>query len=98
MIEVLWPPAHSTANSNDTGLVLRLVYGNRSVLFPADIQVPPEMELLREPQRLKSDVLVAPHHGSSEDSTGGFVTAVSPRIILSSNAGRLSSKQAALKT
>ncbi len=92
-IDVLWPPAVSTFNSNNTGLVLRLTYANRSILFPADIQEPPERELLRNAGKLRSDVLVAPHHGSSESSTSEFVAAVAPRFILSSNAGRLSMKQ-----
>lgn len=92
-IDVLWPPADSRLNSNNTGLVLRLTYANRSILFPADIQEPPERELLRNPGKLRSDVLVAPHHGSSESSTGDFVAAVAPRFILSSNSSRLSTKQ-----
>ena len=92
-IEVLWPPTNSTLSSNNTGLVLRLTYKGRSILFPADIQEPPERELLRDPQSLKSDVLIAPHHGSSEDSTAAFVAAASPALILSSNSARLTTRQ-----
>ena len=92
-IEVLWPPARSNFNSNNTGLVLKLTSAGRSILFPADIQEPAEIELLKHPERLKADVLIAPHHGSAETTTVAFVRAVSPKIILSSNAPQLTLKQ-----
>ena len=92
-VEVLWPPKRCTMNSNNAGMVLRLTYGGKSILFPADIQDPAMRELLRNPQRLKSDVLVAARHGSSEPLTAEFVRAVDPEVIISSNAARLTKKQ-----
>ena len=92
-IEVLWPPAHCDFNSNNTGLVLRLTCAGHSILFPADIQEPAERELLKHPEKLRSDILVAPHHGSAEPTTADFIRAVNPEIILSSNAERLTKKQ-----
>lgn len=92
-VEVLWPPAKCAMNSNNAGLVLRVVCGRRSILFPADIQEPAERELLKHPELLRSDVLIAPHHGSGEPTTAEFVRAVDPKVILSSNAARLTSKQ-----
>ena len=50
-------------------------------------------ELLKDPAKLKSDVLVAPHHGSSEPLTAEFVRAVDPKVIVGSNAARLTKKQ-----
>ncbi len=93
VIDVLWPPAESPFNSNNTGLVLRLSYDGRSILFPADIQDDAERALLRNPAQLASDVIVAPHHGSAEAMTGPFLAAVHPASVLSSNAARLSTKQ-----
>ncbi len=92
-VEVLWPPEVSKLDSNECGLVLRLTWAGRSILFPADIQDKAERELLKDPARLKSDVLIAPHHGSSEITTPAFVRAVDPSIILSSNAAKLTVKQ-----
>jgi competence protein ComEC len=94
VIEVLWPPRQSALNSNDSGLVLRLTYAGRSVLFPADIQVDAQSLLLDSPNQLKSDVLIAPHHGSREETTSAFISAVNPSIILSSNDRTLTMKQA----
>ena len=93
VVDVLWPPKSGTLNSNNAGLVLRLSFAGKSVLFPADIQDPGFAGVLKNAKALKSDVLVAPHHGSSEDLTGAFLSAVKPEIIVSSNAGRLSGKQ-----
>ena len=93
MIDVLWPPPDGTWKSNDAGLVLRLTYAGRRILFPADIQDPAFAGVLKHPELLAADVLVAPHHGSSEALTPSFLAAVHPSLIVSSNAARLSAKQ-----
>jgi competence protein ComEC len=92
-IKVLWPPPNCTMDSNNCGMVLKLTYAGRSILFPADIQVPPELALLKQPQLLKSDVLVAPHHGSAESSTLAFIHAIDPRYIIASSDRMLTHKQ-----
>jgi competence protein ComEC len=97
-IDVLWPGPAGDLNSNNAGLVLRLTYAGRSVLFPADIQDPAFDGLLQHPERLPSDVLVAPHHGSSESRTPAFLAAVHPGLIIASNAARLTQKQLRFNT
>lgn len=92
-IQVLWPPADCPFNSNNTGMVVRLTCAGRSILFPADIQEPAERELLKHPDMLRSDILIAPHHGSCEATTVQFIAAVSPKLILASNDARLTMKQ-----
>jgi len=97
-LDVLWPPATGKYNSNNAGLVLRLNCAGRSILFPADIQEPAERELLKHPEMLRADILVAPHHGSAEGTTPQFVAAVHPMAILASNDGRLTMKQRNVRT
>jgi competence protein ComEC len=92
-MEILWPPAGLTLGDNDGGVVLKLTHAGRSILFPADIEDAAMAELLKQPGQLKADVLVAPHHGSSERQTAAFVAAVDPLAILSSNDRTLSNKQ-----
>lgn len=93
-LDCLWPPADcDLPDSNDTGLVLKLTYHGRSILMPADIQDPAMRELLKQPEELRADVLVAPHHGSVEELTDEFVRAVTPAHIISSNSWKLSGKQ-----
>jgi competence protein ComEC len=95
--EVLWPPAKCNFNSNESGVVLRMNFAGRTVLFPADIQSHAESELLKHPENLHADVLVAPHHGSSETTTPAFVRAINPKLIVSSDDRRLTSKQRAFE-
>jgi competence protein ComEC len=92
-IEVLWPPAdHAFKSTNEAGLVLRLKCRGRSILFPADIEQLTQAELLENPSVLRSDVLVAPHHGSEETTTRQFIQAVEPQYIVASS-DRLTSKK-----
>jgi competence protein ComEC len=97
-LEVLWPRRDGAAAlpANDASLVLKLTHAGRSVLFTGDIQDEAMRELLRSADHLKSDVLVAPHHGSFEQTTTRFIAAVDPSVIVSSNDRTLTAKQRAL--
>jgi competence protein ComEC len=92
-IHILWPPAGAKVESNDASVVFRLEHGQRSILFTGDIQDDAMRELLKAPELLKSDILIAPHHGSSESLTQKFVAAVDPSSIVSSNDRTLTQKQ-----
>ena len=92
-LDVLWPPENAGYNSNNAGLVLKLTYARRSILFPADIQQPALVALLKSPDALRCDILVAPHHGSAEAATSAFIQAADPLSIVSSNDRTLSQKQ-----
>jgi competence protein ComEC len=95
-LEVLWPPPSGPPedlSSNDSGIVAKLTYAGRSILITGDIEEVAERELLKNPQSLKADVLIAPHHGSCESTTEAFVQAINPSIILSSNDRSLTGKQ-----
>ena len=69
-------------STNDRSLVLRLRYGSRSVLFPADIGIQSERQLVQNQPGIGSDVLLAPHHGSITSTGPELLQAVSPSIIL----------------
>jgi competence protein ComEC len=92
-MQVLWPPVDARLDPNNSSLVLRLTFGERSVLFTGDIESAAQSELLKNPGELKSDVLIAPHHGSVEETTAEFIRAVDPTVIISSNDRTLSMKQ-----
>ena len=71
----------SRANDNSCVLQVRTRFGN--VLLPADIEARAERALIeRWGRRLRSEVLVAPHHGSKTSSTPEFIDAVSPEYVL----------------
>ena len=92
-LEVLWPPEPTLLQDNDASLVLKVTTRGRTILFTGDIQDAAMRGLLAHPELLKCDVLVAPHHGSSESTTADFVRAVNPSIIISSNDRTLTGKQ-----
>ena len=81
-LEVLNPSPRPTrgalTDSNNDGLVLRLVSGEVSFLLTADIEAEAEARLLRGNLPIESTVLKVPHHGSRTSTTRRFLSAVSP--------------------
>jgi competence protein ComEC len=92
-IQALWPNGDRSLDDNNSSLVLRLTHAGKSVLFTGDIQDAAMRGLLKDPTTIHSDVLIAPHHGSSETTTPAFISAVNPSVILSSNDRSLTIKQ-----
>lgn len=68
---------------NEDSCVLRVAYRGRVSLLTGDIERRAEAQLVRlQGERLRAQVLVAPHHGSRTSSTPNFVAAVQPRWVL----------------
>ncbi|HEY2344999.1 MAG TPA: DNA internalization-related competence protein ComEC/Rec2 [Xanthomonadaceae bacterium] len=79
----LHPPLYMPYLRNDSGCVLRISGPGWAALLPADIEAVVEQRLVREqPQLLRADLLVVPHHGSLTSSTPGFIDAVAPKLAL----------------
>ena len=79
----LHPSQYKIFKGNNASCVLRVSSENGSILLTGDIEKAVENSLLRyHRNKLKADVLIAPHHGSSSSSTGAFIKAVSPHIVL----------------
>ena len=75
--------AEDVAKTNDRSCVLKITTAGGSVLIPADIERRGERALLAGASEvLRSDVLIAPHHGSKTSSTAEFVQAVAPRAVI----------------
>lgn len=78
----------SLANPNDASVVLRLSYGNVSLLLTGDAEVDAEEWLVRRyGSELRSTILKVGHHGSSTSSSASFVELVNPDLAVVS-AGR----------
>jgi competence protein ComEC len=86
--EFLWPdiPVSDIAANpaNNDSLVLRLHYGDRTMLLPGDAEKQAEHEILvgNDQTLLRSDVLKIGHHGSKNSTTPEFLAAVQPRLAV----------------
>ena len=92
---VLWPPPTGNTDApsgNNDSIVLRLQFGERSILLTADIETPAENALLKlnaaqenSSERfisLGADVVKVAHHGSKTSSTENFVAATRARLAV----------------
>jgi competence protein ComEC len=68
---------------NEGSCVMRVSSQFGRLLLPGDIGAPSERRLVvRDPDALKADVIVAPHHGSRGSSTPGLVEAVGAAHVI----------------
>lgn len=85
-VDFLWPEPSMEeiapiAKNNDS-LVVRLHYGDRTMLLPGDAEKQVEYTMLAEnrPEFLHADVLKVGHHGSKNSTMPEFLDAVNPQI------------------
>jgi competence protein ComEC len=84
-VDVLWPrrfPEQPAQWGNDESVVMRIQYGDRSILLTGDIGQAVEQRLIASGVELQSDILKAPHHGSRTSSSVEFIEAVRPRYAI----------------
>jgi competence protein ComEC len=86
--EIFWPEISSSdvapAAKNNDSLVLRLHYGDRTMLLPGDAEKEAEREMLAQSggSELRADVLKVGHHGSKNSTTDDFLAAVQPQVAI----------------
>jgi len=87
-MEFLWPEIAPTevapAAKNNDSLVMRLRFGERSVLLPGDAEKQAEYAMLDEdaPDELQADILKVGHHGSKNSTMPEFLERVGPRLAI----------------
>ena len=86
-LQILFPDRDiSGLSSNDGSLVMKLVYGETSVMLQGDSTAKIEDYLLTlGTTTLKSTILKAGHHGSRTSSREEYVSAVNPQIVVASS-------------
>jgi competence protein ComEC len=84
--QVLSPPdprlEGTGAELNDNSVVLRIVYGDESVLLAGDVERAGARRLAGMGAAIRSTVLKVPHHGSSGPAVPTFIQAVSPKLAV----------------
>jgi competence protein ComEC len=75
-------PSGRAIDDNDASVVMRLEYGDVSVLLTGDISSNAEARLLAGGLIGRATVLKVPHHGSRNSSSERFVEAVSPAVAV----------------
>lgn len=84
--EYLWPDTSPAANDNDRSCVLQVSRGRQRLLLTGDIGAGVEARLVAtHGDRLRSDVLLVPHHGSRSSSSETFIRRVRPDVALVSS-------------
>jgi len=81
---VLWPVTIQD-KENDNSCVINISDGKYNVLLTGDISRKVEKLLIAMPDisnKLKADVIIAPHHGSKTSSSLRFIEAVSPEAVI----------------
>ena len=87
-LEVLFPDRDvSMGEVNDGSIVMRLIYGETSIMLTGDATVKTEGIILKNEKKenLGSDILKIGHHGSRTSSSYDFVQAVHPKYALISD-------------
>ncbi len=88
-VEILHPPSGRTADAaggngnslNNRSLVLRITFRGKSFLFPGDLEMEGEKEMIANTDReIQSDVLLVPHHGSKTSSSKAFLEKIRPQL------------------
>ena len=86
LIEVLHAggadPGGRASSVDDSSLVLRLTWGNVSMVFAGDIGADTERDLLDSGFNLTSPVLKVAHHGSDSSSCEDFLAGVDPQVAV----------------
>jgi len=73
-------------NLDNNSLILKASFKDVSFLFPGDIKARGEYELVSTVgDKLRSSVLLAPHHGSKTSSTERFLETVKPEVVVISS-------------
>ncbi len=74
--ECLYPFEGSGGETNAGSMVIKLIYGDFSVLFTGDVGFREEIEMINNGVDLSADVLKVAHHGSKYSTADYFVSEV----------------------
>ena len=80
-VEVLNPNS-LTEDLHESGVVVRVVFGDVAFLFTGDAEAETELEIIQRGHELNAEILQLGHHGSRTSSHPSFLDAVDPEIAI----------------
>lgn len=75
-------PAYLYENTNDTSIVVRIVYGNTAFLFTGDAEWDAEHDMVDSGHDLSANLLKVGHHGSNSSSCYVFLREIMPEYAV----------------
>lgn len=81
ILKIADPEMINTDNGNDSSMCFKLTATdvNKSILFLGDAYYYANMELLKDPAKLKADVVQMAHHGQNGISKDAYI-AIAPKV------------------
>ena len=81
--KILYPNKNYLGLDNNSSCVLQVMTKSHSILLTGDIEKLAEHALVKEyGMKLKSDIIIAPHHGSKTSSSLQFLNLVKPKYVV----------------
>jgi competence protein ComEC len=77
-----WDKLGHRAKDNDTSLIVKITYGNISVLLTGDMETKEAQELMQTGIDIRSRILIAPHHGKLSENFQLLAETIMPDIVL----------------
>jgi competence protein ComEC len=87
VIRTLWPATNQpneALSENDRSEVFLIAYAGKTILLCGDIETYAQQKILELYPKLKADVLILPHHGSTTNLSEEFVHRFAAGIIIAS--------------
>ena len=75
-------PETDLKNENDNSIVMRIDYGETSILLMGDAEKNTEKYLLENKKNIKADIIKIGHHGSRNSTTTKFLNEVKPQVAV----------------
>lgn len=79
---VAGPVKYDNDNQNNNSAVIKLTYGNNSVLLTGDAENEEENDILASKIDISADILKVGHHGSSTSTSTRFLNMVNPNTAI----------------
>lgn len=81
-VKIISNGLYQGANINNYSTVLKITYGQNTIIMTGDAEYQLEKEILRDCEDIKATILKVGHHGSKTATTQEFLDAIKPKYAL----------------